>query len=177
MVDSFSSIDTGRDTSLSSGFLDFTEEEKKRLEQFGYDVQGVKSAIDTGQLTKDDVIQVLDNKEWDLQQQAEREVQREEADMPEPQNRYLPASVDYQDVPQQQKGFSWDNFFSTNTGPLDMAAGAIGDTGEFFGTVAGFGIEALGRATNNPEIYKAGKWLKEQSVEKSKSFKDWGMDE
>ena len=62
MVDSFSSIDTGRDTSLSSGFLDFTEEEKKRLEQFGYDVQGVKSAIDTGQLTKDDVIQVLDNK-------------------------------------------------------------------------------------------------------------------
>ena len=176
MVDSFSSIDTGRDTSLSSGFLDFTEEEKKRLESFGYDLEVVKSAIDTGDVTKDDVIQVLDKDEWDLQQQAERKVQREEADMPEPQNRYLPASVDYQDVPQQQKGFSWDNFLSTNTGPIDAAVGAMGDTGEFFGTVAGFGIEALGRATNNPEIYQAGKWLKEFSVEKSKSFKDWGMD-
>ena len=56
MVDSFSSIDTGRDTSLSSGFLDFTEEEKKRMEQLGYDLQKVESAIDSGEVTKDDMI-------------------------------------------------------------------------------------------------------------------------
>ena len=177
MVDSFSSIDTGRDTSLSSGFLDFTEEEKKRMERLGYDLQKVESAINSGEITKDDMIVGMTAEEDQFAEQAEREVQREEAGMPPPPNRFMPATVDYQDAPQQQKGFSWDNFFSTNTGPGDFLASTVGDTGEFFGTIVGYGIEALGRATNNEDIYLAGKNLKEYTVEKSRAFKDWGMDE
>ena len=177
MVDSFSSIDTGRDTSLSSGFLDFTEEEKKRMEQLGYDLQKVESSINSGEFTKDDMLISMASEENEFAEQAEREVQREEAGMPPPPNRFMPATVDYQDAPQQQKGFSWDNFFSTNTGPGDFLASTVGDTGEFFGTIVGYGIEALGRATNNEDIYLAGKNLKEYTVDKSRAFKDWGMDE
>ena len=164
MVESYGSIDTGMDTSLDSGFSDFTEEEKKRFEALGYDVAKMQSALRDGSETKEDLLELAD---WKDSQQAEsvsREVERKEAGMPDPQNRYLPATVDYQDVPQQQKGFSWDNFFSTDTGPIDMTVGALSDTGEFLGTVAGFGVEALGRATNNEMLYKAGKFIKEQSV-------------
>ena len=35
MVESYGSINTGMDTSLDSGFSDFTEEEKKRFEVLG----------------------------------------------------------------------------------------------------------------------------------------------
>ena len=102
MVESYGSIDTGMDTSLDSGFSDFTEEEKKRFEALGYDVAKMESALRDGSETKEDLLELAD---WKDSQQAEsvsREVERKEAGMPDPQNRYLPATVDYQDVPQQQ---------------------------------------------------------------------------